>query len=71
MQLSKFICFLFLIVVSFSVVRLCVKSKASIQYLYTIGIVVQEKNTRTCNFLCFYHCLQVCQQAHVFGHVSC
>ena len=40
-------------------------------YLYSVCVVVQKQDTRSSNFFCFYHCLQVCQQTHVFRHISC
>ena len=40
-------------------------------YLYSVRIVIKEKDPAACNLLGLYHGLQVGQQAHVLGHVGC
>lgn len=40
-------------------------------HLYPISVVVEQQYSRTCHFLGFHHCLEVCQQTHVFRHIRC
>lgn len=47
----------------------CVYEGAS--YLHPVCVVVQQQDSRAGYFLGFHHRLQISQQAHVFGHVSC
>lgn len=38
-------------------------------YLDAVGVVVQQKDSKTGHLLGLHHRLHVCQEVHVFGHV--
>lgn len=40
-------------------------------YLYPVGVIVQQQHPRARHLLGLHHGLQISQQTHVFGHVSC
>lgn len=59
-------------------VRTSAKEKLHVQavwkiasHLYPISVMVEQQYSRTCHFLGFHHCLEVCQQTHVFRHICC
>jgi len=52
---------------------LCVRNDrrcSGLIYLYSVGVVVQQQYPGTGHFFCFHHGFEVCQQAHMFRHVS-
>ena len=38
-------------------------------YLYPLGVVIQEQHTRAGHLLGLHHGLKVSQEGHVFGHI--
>lgn len=40
-------------------------------YLHSVGVVVQQQDSRAGHLLGLHHRLQISEQAHVFGHVRC
>ena len=46
------------------------KKKRKWTYLYSVGVVVEQKHAWSSNFLCLHHSFQVGQKRHVFRHVG-
>lgn len=49
-------------------IRVFIVSRGS-SHLYAVRIVVEQQDSQTRHLLGFHHCLHVCQEVHVFGHI--